>query len=87
MEKQDKWMTYAVQINGALNELFEEDSPHYLGDDFFETADIAQFLHALANVVPAQLYEKVTGRGGSYLNFNHVANVLCFQYGELEKAE
>lgn len=87
MSKEEKWMTYAVMINGALNALFEEDSPNYVGDDFLEEVDLTQFLHALANAVPTAFYEKVTGKSVECLDFNHIANRLCMQYGTLVDAD
>lgn len=82
MNKQELWMTYAVQIQSVLQLLFEKDSEHYVGDNFFEDGDATQFFHALANVVPAVVFQRITGISKTYLEFNHIANQLCFQYLE-----
>lgn len=38
------------------------------------------FTHALANIAPAHIFNQLTGENKSSLEFNHLANQLCFQY-------
>ena len=83
MAKQEQlWMTYAVRIQTVLQLLFEKDSEDYVGDNFFQEGDATQFFHALGNVVPTTVFQRLTGINKNCLEFNHLANQLCFQYSE-----
>lgn len=78
MKKHEKWITYAVQIQSALQEAFDR------GDidvkEFEDSENFKQFLHALSTVVPAKMYCSLTGEESNYLEFNQLANTLCFEY-------
>lgn len=76
----EKWIQYAAKISNCLGELFEEDSQHYLGKMTDE--DLTDFFHALANVVPTSVFNKITGNKKNHLHFNHIANQLVFQYSK-----
>lgn len=79
--KQEKWMEYAVHISAALQELFEKGSEHEIDQkELFEGDNLTEFMHALANVVPAQVCSKITGKDFNYLEFNHMANTMCVQF-------
>jgi hypothetical protein len=72
---------YAVKILGALNEVFNEDSEYFIGIEELKDQDnLPEFFHALANTVPNMVYEKITGDDKNNLEFNHLANQLCFQF-------
>lgn len=84
-QKEKKEIMYAVQINQKLLELFSEDSdinidPKELKDD----ENLICFIHALANLVPNRMYNQLTGDKKDMLEFNHLANYLCFEYGKIE---
>lgn len=86
--KQEKWMVYAVQISAALQELFEKGSEHQIDlEELYEGDNLTEFMHALANVVPAQVCNKITGSDYGCLEFNHVANQLCFQFAKMEETK
>jgi hypothetical protein len=79
MSKQEKWMLYAAQIQSALADVFNEDNDNFIdanSDDF----DATQFFHALSNVVPTIMFNKLTGDNKNYLEFNHISNQLIFQF-------
>lgn len=47
--------------------------------------DFTSFMHTIANVVPTNIFNTLSSENANYLEFNHIANKLCFQY--MEKTE
>lgn len=75
---------YATIIYNKIVELFENEEGLKLNIKGMENSlNYTCFLHALANVVPTRLYNKMSGDNYDHLKFNHLANRLCFQYMEL----
>ena len=78
---------YAAIIQGALAEMLDPDSE---GDykisleDFKDEHKATAFLHALTNLVPCNLYKKLTEDSTDLLGFNHIANRLVHQFTEVE---
>jgi hypothetical protein len=88
MSKSENANQYAVKILACLNELFQEDSEHYIGiEELSEENNATDFLHALANIAPTHTYNKISGEETEMLAFNHIANRLCFQYCQPERKE
>jgi len=86
--KQEKWMTYAVLIQSAISEMFDDGANNYIDkNDFNDDQNLKDFLHALMNVVPCNIYGKITGDEKNMLESNHVANQLCFEYMTHKKDE
>lgn len=81
MANNNKVNEYSLKILGALNEIFDENSEHYI-DDKFDGNNLTHLIHALANVAPNVVYRQLTGEEINNLDFNHIANKLCFQYSE-----
>lgn len=77
---QEQAFQYAAIIQEKLSELFEEEqiTLHDLENEDKATA----FLHALANVVPCNIYKKLTQDETDILGFNHIANRLIYQFGK-----
>lgn len=71
---------YAAIITAKLGELFQEEEISM--EELNEDDNATLFFHALANMVPTAFYNEFTGQGINHLNFNHIANQLCFQYGK-----
>ncbi|WP_271783888.1 hypothetical protein [Aquimarina algiphila] len=75
---------YAVLIQSKLTELFEDDADITI--DINELAEddekATAFIHALANLVPANIYMGLTDNSVNSIDFNHIANKLCFQYSK-----
>lgn len=63
-----------MNLGECLN---DEDSEFYI--DLTEV-NMTHFIHAMANILPTYIFNKYTGENKSQLEFNHVANQLCFQY-------
>lgn len=77
----EKHIDYAVQIQGVLSELFRGDRDYYIDElELLEGDNFTHFMHALANVVPTRFFNKLTRDSKNNLEFNHIANQLCFQY-------
>ena len=79
----DQQIEYAVLIGGAMSQVLDEDSEFYVGE--INDENITEFIHAMANMVPPMLYEQLTGDQKSSIDFNHIANKLCFQYSSSDK--
>ena len=75
--KQKKMAEYAMLINEAVAEMIEEKS---LSEELGDSENLTTFIHALATVAPTHFYNSVTGDEKQHLQFNHMANQLCFQY-------
>jgi hypothetical protein len=76
-----KELEYAILIQSAISDVFEEDSDNYIDTEELEEGDnLTHFFHALANIVPTNIYNRITGNEDNQLKFNHTANLLCFQY-------
>lgn len=85
MEKEHE---FAIKILGAIQTCFDEDSENYISkDDLMDDNNLTHFIHALANIAPCMAYCNITGDDIGSLDFNHIANKLCFQYSKLEKSE
>lgn len=86
MKNQEKYLQYAAMLTGKVSELFDEDVEsdyHIDQNEFKDDSNLTDFIHALANVMPTHLFNKVTGGDKNQLEFNHIANQLCFQYGAI----
>jgi len=76
-ESQPMYVTYAALITEKIIELIDEE----IGIEQLEDSEnVTQLFHALANVAPNHLYNKLTGDNVNNLEFNHLANKLCFQF-------
>ncbi|WP_159799257.1 hypothetical protein [Flavobacterium sp. MK4S-17] len=85
---ESKQEEYTLKILGQLQELFEEDCENYISMAELENnANAADFFHALANLAPAVVYTKLTKKEAGSLDFNHIANRLCFQNAKVKPAE
>jgi hypothetical protein len=76
---------YALKIVETLNQLFNEDSEVKIDlQDFNDDANATAFFHALANLAPAFIYQRLTESRVDALEFNHIANKLVFQFAKKE---
>ncbi len=76
-----KYKEYAILIAAKISELFDEDDESYISEeDLFDDENLTQFIHAMANAAPNIMYNNITGDNKNNLEFNHLANGLCFQY-------
>lgn len=86
----EKWMQYAALVQEQVSAMFREDSENYIDpQDFQDPENFKQFLHALSNVVPTVIFNNIAEHEEhkSYLDFNHLANHLCFEYCTVEEKE
>lgn len=72
---------YATLILTAVEKMFEDDELSI--QDLMEGDNLTHFMHALGNQVPCHMYYLLTKKQISILDFNHLANKLCFQYGNI----
>lgn len=78
MEKTPKHIEFAYQITAVIEDaLNNEDNPNHIS---LKEEDLTEFIHALATVAPTVIYCNITGDNKNNLEFNHIANLLCFQF-------
>ncbi len=79
-------MSFASRLTLAIEDLLSnEDSEFHINvSELEEGQNLTDFIHALSNLVPATVYTKLTNDDKNLLEFNHLANQLCFQYGKRE---
>lgn len=83
IEKNEKHIEYALKIKEAIVSMFDTDSEFSIDqEELMEDDNLTHFIYALSNVVPTSLYNSITGCSATYLEFNHIANQLCFQYAK-----
>lgn len=80
-EDNEKIIEYATLITEAITDKMEEDEMD------FRYIDWTAFIYALSTVAPATMYNKLMGEEKNFLEFNHIANQLCFQYGMKDDKE
>ena len=84
----EKYLQYAALISGAIGSMFEEDSEYAIDqEELMKDDNLTDFMHALANVAPTHLFNGLTGDNKNQLEFNHLANQLCFQYSTRDKSD
>lgn len=87
MSNLEKSMSFANRIALAINDMLtNEASEYYVSvEELQEDDGLTDFVHALANLAPATVYTSLTNDDKNTLEFNHLANQLCFQYGKREE--
>jgi hypothetical protein len=77
---ESKQQEYTEKILDQLQQLFSEENENRINITELENNDNASdFFHALANLAPTVVYTKLTQKEIGTLDFNHIANRLCFQ--------
>lgn len=79
-KKSEKWLQYSVLIASKIQDMIDEGEISIKDLSANEGENLKEFLHAVATVVPAQIYNKMTSSKVDFLAFNHIANQLCFEY-------
>ena len=83
MEKENdksKQQEYTEKILDQLQQLFNDDNENRIDiTELEDNANASDFFHALANLAPTVVYTKLTQKEIGTLDFNHIANRLCFQ--------
>lgn len=79
---EEKYMEYALKLTGKVQELLsDEDGDFHISlEDLEGEGNLTAFMHALANAMPCRIYNHLTGDSKNTLEFNHLANHLCFQF-------
>ncbi|MDV6169565.1 hypothetical protein R1T16_14105 [Flavobacterium sp. DG1-102-2] len=71
---------YTIKILDQLQVLFNEENENRIDiKELEDNANAGDFFHALANLAPTVVYGKLTEKEIGTLDFNHIANRLCFQ--------
>tara|TARA_R110002020_G_scaffold310716_1_gene526399 strand:- start:52 stop:411 length:360 start_codon:yes stop_codon:yes gene_type:complete len=84
----EKQVEYTNKIITALQPLFDSKNPNGISlKELKEQDNLSSFVHALANIAPTSMMNQLTGHKKTLLESNHIANTLCFQYGEIEQPQ
>lgn len=81
-KEEEKLARYGHAILCQIEDLFnDEDDYSYIGrEELSKDNNLTIFFHALATAAPTVIYNKITGDHKNQLEFNHLANQLCFQF-------
>jgi len=77
-----KYLHYAAFIQKAIIEAVEDDEQ--IHEDLKVEDNFKHFLHAFATVVPCHLFNSYSADKKNHLQFNHIANHLCFEMSTIE---
>lgn len=77
----DKIEFFTSEILALITEKLQED------EDFTEQMqeNPEEFIFAISTSAPAILFHQLTGESKNFLEFNHLANQLCFEFMSKEK--
>ncbi len=88
MDTVSKQEQYVMQIMSAIQTCFDGSSENSISvRELYEDDNLNLFFHALANIAPAMIYDRITGHETALLDFNHMANGLCFRYEQQVPAD
>ena len=77
---ESKQQEYTEKILDQLQQLFSEENENKINiSELEDNTNASDFFHALANLAPTVVYTKLTQKEVGTLDFNHIANRLCFQ--------
>lgn len=87
--KNEMYVQYAAKILSTLSPILtDEDSENHIGlEELQEGDNLKHFIHALGTVASCHLFNQFTGGDKSWLEFNHVANTLIFEYANKSNEE
>ena len=84
-EENEKCTEYAIKITNALAEIFNEESENFINPkELSKGSNLTHLIYVLANVVPTEIYNKLSKDDKDLLDFNYLANRLIFQYSHSE---
>lgn len=71
---------YTLKILGQLQSLFDKDNENFIDmQELEDNNNASDFFHSLANLAPTIVYSNLTKVEIGTLDFNQLANKLCFQ--------
>ena len=90
MPQENKSIEYAAKIQFQIMELFNPEtegaSTHIDMKEFNDEKNLKAFLHGLT-MASTNLFNKLVQEDKNFLEFNHVANLLCFEFMTLSTGE
>jgi hypothetical protein len=72
-----KYENYVLQLAGAINEVFEEDSEHYIGD--LEEIDATMLFTAMLGA-STYVFNELTDSDNTLIEMTHTFNSLAVQH-------
>lgn len=83
-------MHYTTLLSSAiLDAIQNEDSEFYIGgnEELEQDDNMTEFSHALLNIAPMYVFDKLTETGGDLLEMNYLANRLIHQFSKKEPSK
>lgn len=84
-KKQAKHVRYGALLVHKITEIISEEGSELNINRIAEEDDLNDFMHALATLMPSSIYTILTDDNVDVLEFNHIANRLCFQFGKADE--
>lgn len=82
-----KWAQYATILGPHIAKVFTDEAEVQINIEELENEENLQaFFHALATVIPCDIFNKLVGDNKNHLQFNHTANMLCMGFMNIKKA-
>lgn len=81
-QESEKLNEYAAKVFSHITEMFNEECEYYIDR---EELDLTLFFHALSTMAPNVLFNRLTNSDKNNLEFNHLANQLCFQFSNKDE--
>lgn len=87
MSETKKETEYAIKLQEQIIQVFDSDSENFIDPNELINSDenTTAFIHALANMVPTRIFNKLTNDNKNTLEFNHIANHLVFQFSKIKE--
>ena len=83
-QEQEKWIKYAAHITAAISNMLDEEEGAISIDELKEDNNLAHFFHAFTASL-TRIYAQWTEQEIDFLEFNHIQNRLCFQFGKKQQ--
>lgn len=86
MEK--NYEQYAGKLALHIADIFNEKNPNHIDEkELMDYENFKQFMFALTTLVPVNIYNAMCETDSNTLEFNHLCNLLVFEYSKLEDDE
>ncbi len=82
----EKHIEYAIKIREKVLELFEDEYDNSIDiNELNDEENLKSFFHALSTVVPCDTFNQMVGDNKHHLEYNQLANSLCFEFSKREE--
>jgi hypothetical protein len=83
----ERQIQFSASISNCLAQLFDDESHFAINIDVADEEQVKDFIWALSTTVPCNMWSKISGNKINFLEFNHIANMLCFENMTMKNEE